>query len=106
MHNLVLNGPTIATPFTRHSMLVEHSVSKHARTMNVAYRPPSKGHITDLVIDSISLKVFGEGNWKVRKHSAEKRRFWRKLHLAVDPASWRHKCRWIMAITRVLLTFS
>ncbi|MGY3896893.1 transposase, partial [Aeromonas enterica] len=33
------------------------------------------------------LKVFGEGEWKVRKHGHDKRRVWRKLHLAVDPAS-------------------
>ncbi|MFB2868758.1 transposase [Aeromonas veronii] len=53
----------------------------------MAYRQPCKGHITDLVIDSTGLKVFGEGEWKVRKHGAEKRRVWRKLHLAVDPAT-------------------
>ena len=62
-------------------------VSKRARTVAVAYRQPSKGRITDLVIDSTGLKVFGEGEWKVRKHGAEKRRVWRKLHLAVDSAT-------------------
>ncbi len=31
--------------------------------------------------------MFGEGDWKVRKHGAEKRRVWRKLHLAIDPAT-------------------
>ncbi len=55
--------------------------------MKVAYRQPAKGRITDLVIDSTGLKVFGEGEWKVRKHGAEKRRVWRKLHLAVDPVT-------------------
>ncbi|CAJ1780911.1 IS5 family transposase ISAs13 [Aeromonas veronii] len=62
-------------------------VSKRARTVKVSYRHPAKRRITDLVIDSIGLKVFGEGEWKVRKHGAEKRRVWRKLHLAVDPAT-------------------
>ncbi len=62
-------------------------VSKRARTVTVAYRQPPKGGITDLVIDSTGLKVFGEGEWKVRKHGAEKRRVWRKLHLAVDPVA-------------------
>lgn len=28
--------------------------------------------------------MFGEGEWKAKKHGAEKRRLWRKLHLAVD----------------------
>ncbi len=36
-----------------------------------------------LVIDSTGLKVFGEGEWKVKKHGKERRRIWRKLHLAV-----------------------
>ncbi|MBS4689817.1 transposase, partial [Aeromonas sobria] len=36
-------------------------VSKRARTVKVAYRQPPKGRITDLVIDSTGLKVFGEG---------------------------------------------
>ncbi len=59
-------------------------VSKRASTVKVAYWQPSKGRVTDLVIDSTGLKVFDEGEWKVRKHGAEKRRVWRKLHLAVD----------------------
>ncbi|MGU5544514.1 IS5 family transposase [Aeromonas veronii] len=61
--------------------------SKRARSVTVAYRQPPKEGITDLVIDSTGLKVFGEGEWKVRKHGAEKRRVWRKLHLAVDPVT-------------------
>ncbi|MFW7525155.1 transposase [Vibrio ostreicida] len=35
-------------------------------------------------MDSKGLKVFGEGEWEVKKHGAEKRRTWCKLHLAVD----------------------
>lgn len=37
-----------------------------------------------IAIDSTGLKIYGEGEWKVRKHGAGKRRTWRKLHLAVD----------------------
>jgi hypothetical protein len=36
------------------------------------------------VADSTGLKVYGEGEWKVRKHGYNKRRTWRKLHLGVD----------------------
>lgn len=39
----------------------------------------------DVVVDSTGLKVYGEGEWKVREHGVGKRRTWRKLHLAVDP---------------------
>ena len=37
-----------------------------------------------LVIDSSGLKIYGEGEWKVRQHGVGKRRTWRKIHLAVD----------------------
>jgi hypothetical protein len=35
-------------------------------------------------VDSIGVKLYGEGEWKVRLHGKEKRRTWRKLHLLVD----------------------
>ena len=37
-----------------------------------------------VVIDSTGVKVYGEGEWKVRQHGLSKRRTWRKLHVAVD----------------------
>jgi len=40
-----------------------------------------------LVIDSTGLKLYGEGEWKVRTHGASKRRTWRKLHLCLDAAT-------------------
>lgn len=40
---------------------------------------------THIVIDSTGLKVYGEGEWKVRKHGYSKRRTWRKLHLSINP---------------------
>jgi hypothetical protein len=45
---------------------------------------PRRGHV-NVVLDGTGLKVFGEGEWKVRQHGPSKRRTWRKLHLAVDP---------------------
>ncbi|KAF1017755.1 MAG: hypothetical protein E5299_00347 [Burkholderia gladioli] len=36
-------------------------------------------------VDSTGLKVYGEGEWKVRQHGAySKRRTWRKVHLALN----------------------
>lgn len=46
-------------------------------------RLSSKRNITDIVIDSSGLKVFGEAEWKVRQHGKSKRRTWRKIHLGV-----------------------
>jgi hypothetical protein len=37
-----------------------------------------------ILMDSTGLKVFGEGEWKVRKYGYSERRTWRKLHLAID----------------------
>lgn len=45
-------------------------VSKRARTVTVAYRQPPKGRITDLVFDSTGLKIFGDGEWKVKNTAA------------------------------------
>jgi len=40
-----------------------------------------------IVVDSTGLKVYGEGEWKVRQHGYSKRRTWRKLHLSVNEAT-------------------
>jgi hypothetical protein len=39
------------------------------------------------VIDSNGLKVYGEGEWKVRTHGKAKRRTWRKLHISIDAST-------------------
>lgn len=40
-----------------------------------------------LVVDSTGVKVYGEGEWKVRQHGWSRRRTWRKLHVGVDEAT-------------------
>lgn len=42
------------------------------------------GEAIHLVVDSSGLKIYGECEWKVRKHGWSKRRIWRKIHLGVD----------------------
>ena len=37
-----------------------------------------------LLVDSTGVKFMGEGEWKRKKHGAEYRRQWRKVHLAID----------------------
>jgi hypothetical protein len=37
-----------------------------------------------LLIDSSGLKVYGEGEWKVRQHGYSKPRTWRKFHIRVE----------------------
>lgn len=60
-------------------------ICRRASTMDVSpYKIPCSGPIV-IAIDSTGLKIYGEGEWKVRKHGYSKRRTWRKLHLGVDP---------------------
>jgi len=47
---------------------------------------PSEGAI-HVVVDSTGVKVYGEGEWKVRQHGVGKRRTWRKLHVGVNEAT-------------------
>jgi hypothetical protein len=54
-------------------------------TVTIPYR--ARGGPLHLVIDGTGLKVLGEGEWKVRKHGADKRRAWRKVHLVIDADS-------------------
>jgi hypothetical protein len=54
-------------------------------TVTIPYR--ARGGPLHLVIDSTGLKVLGEGEWKVRKHGADKRRVWRKVHVIIDAES-------------------
>jgi Transposase DDE domain len=64
------------------------SLQKRAAKLDVAIQvaQASAGPI-HVVVDSTGLKVYGEGEWKVRKHGVGKRRTWRKLHLAVNPGT-------------------
>ena len=45
------------------------------------------GETIDIALDSTGLKIYGEGEWKMRVHGKSKRRTWRKLHIAIDPTS-------------------
>jgi hypothetical protein len=45
------------------------------------------GENLEIAIDSTGLKVYGEGEWKVRKHGWSKHRTWRKLHVCIDLVS-------------------
>jgi len=47
---------------------------------------PADGPV-HVVVDSSGLKVYGEGEWKVRIHGKSKRRTWRKVHLAIDESN-------------------
>jgi len=63
------------------------TISRRGRKLKVKFRADESRKIAHLVIDSTGLKVYGEGEWKVRTHGKDKRRTWRKLHLSIDAQS-------------------
>jgi len=66
----------------------DHStVSRRMAGMEVGLPIKASATARHLVVDSTGLKVYGEGEWKVRTHGTSKRRTWRKLHLALDAGS-------------------
>ena len=62
------------------------TLCKRSADMDVAL-PSNRTEPMHIVVDSTGLKIYGEGEWKVRQHGYSKRRTWRKLHLAVNEAT-------------------
>jgi hypothetical protein len=64
------------------------TLSRRAKDLEFFIRNKTKSTgAIHAVIDSTGLKVYGEGEWKVRQHGYSKRRTWRKLHLCIDESS-------------------
>ena len=63
------------------------TICRRSQGLSVNLRSKKSGEITDIVVDSTGLKVYGEGEWKVRKHGAGKHRTWMKMHVVMDVQS-------------------
>lgn len=63
------------------------TLSRRQAGLTVDWPLQPKDQPRHLVVDATGLKVYGEGEWKVRQHGWNKRRTWRKLHLGVDEAT-------------------
>jgi len=55
---------------------------QNSLNVQVHYRAGEKG--LHLLVDSTGIKFLGEGDWKTKKHGAESRRRWGKVHLGID----------------------
>lgn len=62
-------------------------LSRRCATLEVALPRRKNNEALHMVVDSTGVKVFGEGEWKVRRHGYRKRRTWRKLHIGADEAT-------------------
>lgn len=60
-------------------------ICRRSKYLQVALPGLISDQAIDVVMDSTGLKVYGEGEWKVRIHGRCKHRTWRKIHLAADP---------------------
>jgi len=60
------------------------TLSIRGKTLSVSVRVRPIREDLHLVVDSTGIKVYGEGEWKVRKHGWSKHRTWLKLHIGVD----------------------
>lgn len=60
------------------------TLSVRSKTLSVSIRIRDIRENLHVVVDSTGVKVFGEGEWKVRKHGYSKHRTRLKLHLGAD----------------------
>lgn len=60
------------------------TLSRRRRSLEVSLPRLHRDEPLHLVVDSTGVKIYGEGEWKVRRYGWSKRRTWRKLHLGVD----------------------
>lgn len=63
------------------------TLCRRSKDFDVVLREFSANEPIEIAVDGTGLKVFGEGEWKVRTHKAGKRRTWRKLHIGVNTAT-------------------
>jgi hypothetical protein len=63
------------------------TLCRRRRALEIALPRLRKSEPLHLVVDSTGIKVYGEGEWKVRQHGWTRRRTWRKLHVGVEQAT-------------------
>ena len=60
-------------------------ISRRARTLHKLINRMLKGKKDcHIIFDSTGLKVYGEGEWKMKIHGKSKRRTWKKFHIGID----------------------
>src|SRR5574343_1400119 len=60
------------------------TVCRRQKTLRVQLPYRASTTALELLADSTGIQFLGEGEWKRKKHGAEYRRQWRKVHLSVD----------------------
>jgi len=60
------------------------TLSRRQKHLQVTLTHQRRGEALHLLVDSTGIKMLGEGEWKRKKHGADYRRQWRKVHLGID----------------------
>jgi hypothetical protein len=60
------------------------TLSRRAGSLQIELKTTRQTGNIDIVVDSTGLKVYGEGEWKVRRYGWSKHRTWRKLHIGIN----------------------
>ena len=68
-----------ATALPTYSLICKRASTLEALLPKLSSRRPQV-----VLIDASGIKVYGEGEWKVKVHGKTKRRKWIKLHIAID----------------------
>ncbi len=61
--------------------------SRRSGKLNITKFKREPGEPIHLLVDSTGLKISGSGEWQETKHGLQKRKNWRKLHLAINEAT-------------------
>ena len=65
---------------------LQHRVRRQ-KDLKVELRYRRSAAPLDLLVESTDIKFLGEGEWKRKKHGAEFRRQWRKVHLGINAST-------------------
>jgi hypothetical protein len=88
-----MTEPKDAKPRDKTTNWAEYNASLKARgsltiwldkDMRVQWPYRASTTALDLLVDSTGIQFLGKGEWKRKKHGAEYRRQWRKVHLGID----------------------
>jgi transposase len=71
----------VALPIPSYTQISRRAQSLHKRVRGLIGKGAKN---QNLIFDSTGLKVYGEGEWKIKVHGKAKRRTWRKFHIGID----------------------
>jgi Transposase DDE domain len=57
-------------------------ICRRMKTISLPSELLQKRNVTDIVLDTTGLKVYGAGEWRAKKYKSKRR--WKKLHLGMD----------------------